>query len=160
MEHNEDDVIKAKAIANRLGMSIFFKLTWDKGYKPKNVEMLRKETNLNYLSREEALELEKKPYGNFWNCLLLWHRPQINYDGRLLGCCVATYDDFGVNAFDMGLYEAINSTKYRYAKELIQGYVHRPKDTKNIPCINCEAYKIMKRTGIYIKNPHLFHNKY
>jgi len=42
MEHNENDVINAKKIAKMLGMPISFKLTWDNGYIPKNVEMLKK----------------------------------------------------------------------------------------------------------------------
>jgi MoaA/NifB/PqqE/SkfB family radical SAM enzyme len=140
MGHNENDVIKAKKIANELGMQIYFKLTWDKGYVPENVEMLKKETGLKYLSREEVFKNEGRPYGNYGLCRLLWNEPQINWDGRLLGCCCVSNDDYGVNVFKIGLKKAINSKKYRYAKEMIQGKVGVPKNKKNIPCVNCNQY--------------------
>ena len=36
MEHNELDIINAKKTAKELGIPIWFKLTWDKDYIPKN----------------------------------------------------------------------------------------------------------------------------
>jgi MoaA/NifB/PqqE/SkfB family radical SAM enzyme len=151
IEHNENDVINAKKKANELGMRISFKLTWDKGYIPKNVEMLKKETGLKYLSREEVLSNEGKPYGNYGFCRLLWNEPQINWDGRLLGCCCVSNNDFGVNVFQIGLKKAINSKKYMQAKKMLLGKAGIPEDTKNIPCVNCNQYKTMNRTGKYIE---------
>ena len=78
MEHNENDVIKAKKMAKELNMQIAFKLTWTKGYSPKNVEMLKKETGLTYLSKEEyAKNNEGRPY-LYDICYQLWNAPQIN----------------------------------------------------------------------------------
>jgi len=150
MEHNENDVIKAKKMANELGMSIYFKLTWDPGYTPKNIEMLRQETGLAYFSREETLVTTGKPYANYSCCRNMWKVPQINWDGRLLGCCVTTKSDYGVNVFDIGLEKALDSMYFWYAKEMLQGKAGIPENTKHIPCANCRQYQAMRKTGQYI----------
>jgi len=147
MEHNENDVSKAKDLAKELGMEIYFKLTWDGGYIPKNIDMLKKETGLQYLTRKEMLEDRKIAYHA---CHQLWESPQINYDGRLLGCCAVFHDDFGVNVFEIGLERAINSVNYITAKKMLKGEINVPKDIKNIPCVNCEIFKTMKKEGIFI----------
>lgn len=149
MEHNENDVIKAKEMAKELNMEIAFKLTWDDDYIPKNREMLIKETGLKFLTRKEMFESEKKLY-NYEMCLQLWKSPQINYDGRLLGCCSVYTDDFGVNVFEIGLKRAINSKNYKYAKKMLEGKADIPENKENIPCVNCGIYKKMKETGLYI----------
>ena len=150
MEHNENDVIKAKMMAAELQMQIFFKLTWDAGYIPENVEMLKRETGLKYLSREEVFRNEGRIYIQM--CHQLWDSPQINWDGRLLGCSSVSTDDFGVNVFEIGLQNAINSENYKYAKEMLQGKVGVPPNVKNLPCANCEKYKTMVKTGQYISD--------
>ena len=151
MEHNECDIVKAKEMAKQLQMKIVFKLTWDPGYYPKNAAMVRKETGLNYLSNEEAVEKEGREYAIMTICHQLWTCPQINWDGRLLGCCGIFTDDFGVNVFETGLKKAINSENYRYAKRMLEGKIDVKKNTKNIPCVNCHSYKMMKETGKYMK---------
>ena len=149
MKHNENDVIMAKMMAKELKMRIFFKLTWDTGYIPENVEMLKRETGLQHLSREEVFRNEGKVYMHAL-CHQLWVSPQINWDGRLLGCCSVSTDDFGVNVFEIGLKNAIDSENYQYAKKMLQGKVDIPPNVKNLPCVNCKKYKIMVETGHYI----------
>jgi len=149
MEHNENDVIKAKKMAEELKMSIGFKLTWDKEYLPKNVEMLKSETGLQFLTREEVMAKEKREY--MFSCYQLWNSPQINWDGRLLGCCRNFWDDFGVNVFEIGLKRAINSKNFVYAKKMLQGKVNSPNDIRNIPCCDCISYKRIKETGMYVE---------
>ena len=39
-------------------------------------------------------------------CHQLWDAPQVNWDGKLLGCCLNNYADFG-NAFEVGLEAAL-----------------------------------------------------
>jgi len=150
MEHNENDVIKAKKMAQELGMELCFKLTWVKGYIPKNVEMLRKETGLEYFNRETVLKGTGKPYRNYYQCRKLYNNPNINWDGRLLGCSCNVSVDFGVNVFEIGLAEALNSPNYRYAKDMLRGKVGVPENAKNIPCINCYSYKLMCETGTFL----------
>jgi len=147
MEHNENDVSKAKEMAKELGMEFYYKLTWDSDYTPKNVDMLKKETGLQYLARKEMLKDGKIAYHL---CYQLWESPQINYDGRLLGCCNVYLDDFGANVFEIGLEKAINSANYITAKKMLKGEIDIPKDIKNIPCINCPTFITMKKEGIFI----------
>ncbi|MDR0305094.1 MAG: hypothetical protein LBH98_10080 [Chitinispirillales bacterium] len=147
MEHNEEDVIKAKKMAEQLGMRISFKLPWD-DYVSQNKDMLIKETGLKCLSHKELFEAKKIIPNS--NCYGLWSSPQINWDGRLLGCCVVYKDDFGVNVFDIGLKKAINSENYKSAKKMLLGKVDVIQNTQNIPCIICEQYQTMKETGIYV----------
>jgi len=148
LEHNENDIIKAKRMAADLGIEIYFKLTYEMGYMPKNIEMLKKETGLMYLNREKVLEATGRPYANI--CRQLWKKPIINYDGRLLGCCCNASVDFGVNVFEIGLAEALNSANYKYAKEMLLGKVGIPEHKENIPCVKCKYYKLMCDTGKYL----------
>jgi molybdenum cofactor biosynthesis enzyme MoaA len=150
MDHNECDVKKAKEIAKELKMDIGFKLTWDAGYKPHNIEMLQHETGLKYLSRESVLESTKKMY-YYEMCFQLWRAPQINWEGRLLGCCSDFTDDFGINVFDDGLKKALTSKNYIYAKKMLQGKMPSPNNYQNIPCVNCENYKTMIEYKQFIK---------
>jgi len=153
MEHNENDVIKAKSMAKELGLEIYFKLTYERDYKPQNIEMLKRETGLKYLSREEEFTSEGRPYGEFKACLRIWDNPQINWDGRFLGCSIFRAADYGVNVFEVGLENTLKSPNVTYAKEMLQGKVGIPDNTKNIPCANCKYYLLMAQIGKYLKLP-------
>jgi len=63
--------------------------------------------------------------------------PQINWDGKLLGCCVNRRLDFG-NVFKEGLEECLKGEKYQYAKKML---VNKCKPRKDIPCSSCLYYK-------------------
>ena len=149
MEETEkrDDIIKAKMMAKELNMKIGFKLTWN-SYKPNDVEMLREETGLKFLTRDELFKGEKRIYASV--CYQLWYAPQINYDGKLLGCCSAVCDDFGVNVFKTGLSKALKSKNYVYAKKMLLGQADIPKRYKNIPCVNCSKFKKMYKNKIFL----------
>jgi uncharacterized Fe-S cluster-containing radical SAM superfamily protein len=151
MSHNEDEVMPAKKLAQELEMIINFKVTWDNGYIPQKREMLSRETGLIFLSKEEIAKnfSQKSIVAN--HCLTLWTNPQINWDGRLLGCCMVGNMDFGVNVFEIGLAKALNSDNYKYAKEMVQGKVPPPKNPQNIPCATCWAYKNMLKTKVFFR---------
>ena len=74
---------------------------------------------------------------HFATCHQLWISPQINWDGKLLGCCINQKDDFG-NVFELGLKECLRGKKYVYAKKMLLGKVGPRKD---IPCYDCKYYK-------------------
>lgn len=139
MPHNEHQVLEAKQMAGKLGMEIFYKLTWDEGYVPQNIEFLREVTGLDMFSREEV----KKETGNLYleNCSDLFVAPKINWDGRLLGCCRAVTGAFDVNVFEMGLENALKSEEYRKTQQMLLG--EKVRVNENNPCLNCEYYKNM-----------------
>lgn len=51
----------------------------------------------------------------------LWHMPQINWDGKVLGCGHNYWGEFGGNAFQDGLLTTINSERMNYARDMLMG---------------------------------------
>lgn len=146
MPHNEHEIIEAKKLASKLNMEIKFKLTWDKDYIPKDPELIRRETGLKYLSREEVKKKTGKNYMNL--CKQLWEFPVINWDGRLLGCCNVYNKDFGVNVFEIGLKKALNSTEYVNSKKALLG-TGGIKSIYN-PCAECMSLNSMQNEGVFL----------
>jgi MoaA/NifB/PqqE/SkfB family radical SAM enzyme len=154
MKDNEHDVVRAKEMAKELNMQMHFKPTWGdniaeyfirNGEKSgfENQELLKKETGLKYLTRNEYYEAHKQDWGarEYRLCQALWVSPQINWDGRLFGCIDAIDDDFGINVFKVGLEKALKSKYYVRAKKMLQGKYPPSHDSRHIPCINCVNYK-------------------
>lgn len=131
------EIHKAKSLAKELGMSISFKKTWSSDYIPQNKKELEKETGLKF-NKNTPFSFEWKP------CYELWNAPQINWDGRLLGCCTTYLKCFHINVFDIGLEKALKSPELRYAKKLLMGKT-RCKKEFDIPCHGCiELLKMQK----------------
>lgn len=137
MEYNELEIGKAKKIAKELGIKINFKYNWDEKYKPVNREYIMRETGLTELTRAEYVAANGvPPYDIICRNFIL--KPQINWDGRLLGCCDQKYACFDVNVFEVGLEAAMKSTKYIQAKEcLLSVHPDREKYGSCI-CFNCK----------------------
>jgi len=144
MEQNEHQVLEAKQMAESLGMRMFFKLQHDEGYVPKNPEFLREVTGLDALSLEEYQEKTGELYITSCNDLIYF--PQINWDGRLLGCCRVMEDDFGVNVFEVGLKKALASKKYVEAKRKLFLDTDVEISSDN-PCAKCYIYNYMKENN-------------
>lgn len=138
MDHTESDVILAKETAKKLNLPIWFKLTWDDKYIPKNKVLLKKETGLEFLTRDEYQQKTSKIYLGSVVCSQLFLSPQINWDGRLLGCCKIYMQDYGVNVFDIGLKNALAADNFIHAKRYLLSDNFPLKYAKSIPCIKCE----------------------
>jgi MoaA/NifB/PqqE/SkfB family radical SAM enzyme len=136
--HNEHEIPKAKKLAEDLGMEINFKFNWDNNFSPiKDMDFVRKETGLGCATSEEFWEKNHTPYQKSM-CVKMWTQPQINWDGRLLGCCVMYMGDFGVNVFDVGLEQALKSEKFSYAKQMLMNKAEKRAD---IHCSTCYQYQ-------------------
>ena len=150
--HNEHEIGKAKRMAKELDMEFSVKLSWEdlytESFSPvKDLGLIRKETGLGAGNRHEF----RQKYGEEHTrkcCLDLWSSPQINYDGRVLGCSVNYWDDYG-NAFKDGLESCLNSDKINYAREMLMG---RAESKKGIPCTPCRIYQSMKENRTWLKN--------
>jgi len=100
-------------------MTFRHKISWEDFYglsggeKQQKVEETRRA--LGYSDRQE-FERETGRHYLRGVCSQLWRRPQINFDGRLLGCCVNHWSDFG-NVLQHGL----ETPKLACAKEMLQG---------------------------------------
>lgn len=147
MEHNELEVGKAKALAEELGIPIHFKLNWDPSYKPVNREYLIKETGRKELTVEEFTSTHGiHPFNGV--CEQMFIRPQVNWDGRLLGCCTRRFATFDVNVFETGLIAAIRSPKYILNKECLMT-LHPEKDRfSSCTCFACAKRIARERAGI------------
>ncbi|MFC1594756.1 hypothetical protein ACFL38_05455 [Candidatus Omnitrophota bacterium] len=140
--HNEHEISKAREMAKELNMSFHVKLSWenlyDKTFSPiKNRELIRKETGLGVATRGEYRKKYKEEYVLRYCCLKMWTDPQINYDGRLLGCSMNYWGDYG-NVFENGLEHCFNSEKINYARAMLLG---KQMSKKDIPCTQCKVYK-------------------
>lgn len=141
--HNEHEIEAAQEMARRLGMTFRAKLSWDDGFSDvKDKSRIAEATGLGVASRKAYREKFGHDYQH-QICLQLWNRPQVNWDGRMLGCCRNFWGDFGSNAFTDGLAASINSEKMVYAREMLQG---RQPARDDIPCTTCEIY-LDRRAG-------------
>lgn len=139
MEHNELEIGKAKAMAEELGIPIRFKYNWDKTYKPVHRDYIMKETGLTELTEAEYKSAHKlDPFDSL--CKEIFLTPQINWDGRMLGCCTRRYATFDVNVFEVGLEAAMKSPRYMQAKECLLT-VHPDKEKYG----SCTCYECGKR---------------
>ena len=129
--HNEHELPEARRMARVLGMDFNPKLNFSKLFPVKDKELVRKEVGSGASSEDEFRERNDAAY--FIPCYDLWFQPAINWDGKLLGCCVNFWGDFG-NVFETGLKECMKSERYESAKNLFLG---KKVTRKDIPCFSC-----------------------
>jgi len=140
-DHNIHELESAGEMAKKLGMSFFPKLSWENFYVKDSIAKPERAP-----TREEF----KNRFGKHYIrnlCTQLWTKPQINYDGKVLGCCVQYWGDFG-NAFKEGLRESLNNEKIEYARQMLLGEEDSRQD---IACSSCEVYLEMKESQNWIK---------
>lgn len=148
--HNEHEIDKAKELAEKLNMSIRFITNSATKYSPvKNVELVKKKTGLDPTKSYDNIlfDLYQKDHHKWFFCKLLWEAPQINWDGKVLGCCYNYYGHFGGNAFDDGLLKALNHPKMIYAKNML---IDKIKPLPGIPCTGCNIYQQIKDVNLAI----------
>ncbi|MBD3348645.1 MAG: radical SAM protein [Candidatus Eisenbacteria bacterium] len=145
--HNEHEIPAARALAAELGMSFRLKQSWDRTLSPARNEAGER-------PGDRALEELRRAAGRLYPhhdlsvfCHQLWEEPQLNWDGRVLGCCCNIQGGFGANAFTDGLYEAINNPDIRYAREMLLGTAEPRSD---LPCSACDVYASMQSSGRYL----------
>ena len=151
-DHNTRQIGHARKMAKELGMKFSLKLSWEDLYVPtfspvNDKDTLRKASGLGVASRAEFLEKTGKDYIE-GVCLSLWEQPQINFDGRVLGCPVNYIGDYG-NIFKDGLIECLNNEKINYARQMLLGY---KEARSNIPCTACKIYESRKKRSAWVRN--------
>jgi len=148
--HNEHEIPLARKLASELNMKFFLKLSWDTQFSHvRDQELVRKE--IGAASREEFKQKHGVDYMQEI-CRQLWEQPQINWDGKVLGCCRNFWGDFGGNAFRDGLLKSLNNEHIRYARDMLLG---KKVARENIPCTTCSIYLGMKADGKWLRGmPH------
>ncbi|MFH2008933.1 MAG: radical SAM protein [bacterium] len=145
--HNEHELPVARRLATELGMRFRPKLNHSPHYSPViDTEYVRRESGLEVASRDEFAQRTHRPYS--FPCTQLWDSPQINWDGKLLGCCVNKYGDFG-NVFQRGLTAELQGWRYRYAKQMLTG-ARPPRE--DIPCHQCKVFGKIQQASAQRKN--------
>ena len=144
--HNEHEISMARQMANKLGMEFYVKLAWD-GFSPvRNKDLVRALSRTGVVNREEYQEKYGKVYLAQSVCSQLWVEPQINCDGRVLGCCVNYWGDYG-DAFQEDLNGILNNERMNYAREMLLG---KKDERADIPCTQCSWYKEMKKNKTWL----------
>lgn len=150
--HNEHEIDKAIEIANSLEMNIIFAPNFSDGYSPvKDLQVIKNKTGLDLTKNFLEILYEKykeNPNSNWWNCKCMWNAPQINWDGKVLGCCSLFWDNFGGNVFKDGLLKALNNPKFIYAKNIL---ANNKEPLRSIPCSTCVVFSFLKKHNIEIK---------
>lgn len=150
--HNEHEISQARAMAEELDMDFYVKLSWADLYDlpefspVKDKELVRQESGTGAASRKEYKEKTGNDYVERSCCWDLWTAPQINYDGRVLGCPINYWGDYG-NAFDKGLSACLNSEKMNYAREMLMG---KREAREDVPCASCKVYRGIKKDGAWV----------
>jgi len=146
--HNEHEIELAEKMASELGMNFHVKLTYDNRFSPLlNPERIRK--IVGAATRDEYKQKYGVDYGQ-GTCHQLWDEPQINWDGKILGCCRNSRGDFAGNAFKDGLLNSINNDKIKYARDMLLG---KKVAREDIPCTTCSTYMYMKAEGKWLIRP-------
>ncbi len=134
--HNEHELAAAQAMAAERGMDFHPIVNLEPETSPvRDPDAVARQTGLpSPPSMAQALSGVADTFG--W-CAQMWDAPQVNWDGKLLGCCFNDIADFG-NAFEAGLGPLLRSERYRYARRMLVG---RAPPRADIPCTTCPLYR-------------------
>ena len=145
--HNEHEIPVAREMANKLGMAFCTKITWDTKFSPIRDKVFVRVQSGEAATRQEYELIHGKKYLSSI-CQQLFDDPQINWDGKNLGCCRNFWGDFGGNAFADGLRACFNHEKMNYARAMLRGRAP-PRD--DIPCSTCEMYHSMRARSDWVR---------
>jgi MoaA/NifB/PqqE/SkfB family radical SAM enzyme len=150
--HNEHEIPAARKLAEDLNMRFYVKLQWYDRYSTEpfspimDREAIGKATGLGVADRAEYRRRYGRNYMQKAMCSQLWSSPQINWDGRVLGCCTNFWGDYG-NAFADGLEAVLNNEKMNYARQMLLG---KREAREDIPCTTCIHYEAMKEDNNWL----------
>ncbi|MEI6787292.1 MAG: putative nucleotide-diphospho-sugar transferase [bacterium] len=149
--HNEHEIESARQMARKLHMRFALKLSWDDLYSQtfspiRNRTLLRSQSPMKVADRAEY-EIK---FGESYisrSCLQLWHHPRINFDGRLLGCSINHWGDFG-NVFENGLAPCLEAPPMQRARQMLMGALPKQDD---LPCSHCTVYHHRLQSNRYVR---------
>lgn len=146
--HNQHEIEAARALAASLGMAFFVKLSWDETFSPPvDAAALRRDGQLSDASRADYKARTGADYMDAL-CHQLWDSPQVNWDGKLLGCCRNFWGDFGGNVLRDGLAAAFDGAGMRTARAMLRGVAPAQVD---IPCTTCAIYLDRRAHGRWVE---------
>jgi hypothetical protein len=145
--HNEEELPKARLLARMLNMEFQVRLNrHPEVFALGNAERLREQ--LGYADREEFAAVEGKHYCSR-ACFDLWFSPQINWDGKLLGCSRNKWVSYAEEVFEEDLDFLMNGEALNHTRAVVTGNAEPRDDT---PCRFCDVYQFMQRSGSWVGN--------
>jgi MoaA/NifB/PqqE/SkfB family radical SAM enzyme len=146
--HNEHELQGAELLARMLKMDFQARLNRRPQVFPiKDVESLRR--RIGYADREEFHTTEGRHICHR-NCLDLWKSPQINWDGKLLGCSRNKWVSLADNVFEADLDSLLNGEAMTYLRAVVTGQAPL---REGVPCGHCEVYDYMRQSGNFVVPP-------
>jgi hypothetical protein len=136
-------------------MRFVLKLSWDDLYTAPFSPVINRNLARLELGAADRAEYERR-HGRSYvasTCTQLWMQPRINYDGRLLGCSINHWGDYG-NVFEEGLQACLGGEKMAYARAMLSGNRQARED---IPCSSCKVYQGMRERGAWVELPEAQH---
>jgi len=150
--HNQHEIADARRQALGLGMSFRTEINANGDFDGlPDEEAAREDSGLSVVTYGEHVEATGSTLVKKY-CHQLWNEPQVNWDGKILGCCMNTWSDFGGNAFVDGL----ETERLDYAKKMLQG---RAPERDDIPCTTCSEYVAMKKKNNWIRDREVMLNR-
>lgn len=144
--HNQHEIAEARRLAREHAMAFAPKLNWSADYSPVRDPHVVKQTA--EVAAATVEEHRRERGGEYLPaCLQLWEEPQVNWDGKILGCCVNYWRDFGGNAFEQPIEIWSNGESIRYARAMLTGTATAKPD---VPCSTCEVFERMRERGAWV----------
>ncbi|MET4699128.1 molybdenum cofactor biosynthesis enzyme MoaA [Constrictibacter sp. MBR-5] len=143
--HNEHELDAIELMARALGMRLELRLNWSTEMFPvSDRDALR--ARIGAADRAEHRSRTGRHYSAS-QCLHLWHAPQINWDGKLLGCGRNRWGAFADDALGPRFQDAFNGAAIAHARDVVRGRAAPREDT---PCRRCGVYAAMTADGRYL----------
>lgn len=146
--HNKHEIIQTPKLKEELKFAnIYFKEPWGSGGFDieTKIKISQVQKTFNKETDNEIIQILKE--NNIYLCLYPWLKPQINWNGTLLGCCCSTHHDLTANVFKDGLKKALNSKKCKYMKDVL---MNKCKSDDTLHCTHCPFYLSMKEHNRFI----------
>lgn len=140
--HNEHEIPIVKELCKELNMVFNPKLNHSDFSPIRNPEYVKTESGLSVSSRDEYKVKFNKSYKR--PCCQLWYSPQINWDGKLLGCCVNKWVALG-NVFDDGITNCLENKQFNELKRVLKGEL---KVNDKMPCFFCTTFQQIREQPI------------
>ena len=144
-KHNINEIKGIKSLAESLKIeNVYFKEPWNKEIQFKDLGFEEQVIIQNFKKNNKTFKILHQTIPL---CFQPFVQPQINWDGRLLGCFCSTHHDLNVNVFKIGLKKALNSEKMTFMREVLQG---KKPSNSTIACNWCYSYKYMKEHNKFL----------
>lgn len=143
--HNEHEIPLVKELCRKYNMAFNPKLNYSTFSPVINREFVRRESGLGVADRQEYKELHKKEYKA--PCYHCFSSPQINWNGKILGCSVNKWKTIG-DISNISIEDWENSETFKTLVGVLFDGIECPSE---LPCYYCPNYQKIKETHLSIE---------